>query len=76
MTRKDYELISKKRTVLQGVFDSPEARRIQREAHRLACADLERLPRHMLDKGNPNHPDYDLHIFGEHYESFMGRQYK
>lgn len=25
---------------------------------------------------NPNHISYDLHIFGEHHESFIRRQYK
>lgn len=27
-------------------------------------------------ESNPNHNSYALHIFGEHHESFMRRQYK
>lgn len=64
------------RTVPQSVFDSPMARKIAREAHRQACEELARTPRHLLDEGNPNHPRYDLHLFGEHHETFMARQYR
>lgn len=27
-------------------------------------------------ESNPNHRCYDLHIFGEHHETFLRRQYK
>lgn len=64
------------RTIPQTVFDSREARRIIEAGTREAIADLERMPRHMLSESNPNHPSYDLHLFGEHYVSFMGKQYK
>lgn len=65
-----------KRTVPQSVFDSPDAIRIAKQAHKEACEELNRTPRHLLDEGNPNHPRYDLHLFGEHREAFMARQYK
>lgn len=64
------------RTVPQAVFDSPQARKVAREGHRLACEELARTPRHLLDEGNPNHPRYDLHLFGEHHETFMSRQHR
>lgn len=65
-----------KRTVPQAVFDSPQAQRAAKRGHEEACQELARTPRHLLDEGNPNHPNYDLHIFGEHHESFLARQYK
>lgn len=71
---KEYDM--NKKTVPQSVFDSPEACRIAREGHKQACEELAKVPRHLLDDGNPNHPRYDLHIFGEHHGSFLARQYK
>lgn len=65
-----------KRTVPQSVFESPEARRIAKEAHRLACEDLARTPRHLLDPGNPNHPDYDDRIFGYTVPDLLAKQYR
>ena len=65
-----------KRTVPQSVFDSPEALRAAREGHRLACQDLARTPRHMLDPGNPNHPDYDHRIFGYTVPDLLAKQYR
>ncbi len=64
------------RTVPQAVFDSPQAIRAAKQGHREACEELARTPRHLLDEGNPNHPRYDLHLFGEHHETFMARQHK
>ena len=65
-----------KRTVSQAVFDSPEALRIARAATKEATEQLDRMPRHMLDDGNPNHPRYDLHLFGVPAAEFMARQYR
>lgn len=65
-----------KRTVSQAVFDSPEAQRVARQGHAQACRELADTPRHLLNPGNPNHPQYDLHIFGEHHQLFMRRQYR
>lgn len=65
-----------KRTVPQAVFDSPAALRAAKRGHAEACAELDRMPRHLLDEGNPNHPRYDLHLFGEHCETFLARQHK
>lgn len=65
-----------KRTVPQAVFDSAFARRAAREGHAAACAELARTPRHLLDESNPNHPRYDLHLFGEHHATFMARQHR
>lgn len=64
-----------KRSVPQVVFDSPEALRAAREGHRRACEELARVPRHMLDVGNPNHPIHDG-IFGYDRDAFVARQYK
>lgn len=63
-------------TVPQAVFDAPEAFRIAKLGHAQAYRELENKPRHMLDEGDPNHPMYDLHIFGELQETFLQRQYK
>ena len=65
-----------KRTVPQAVFDSPQALRAAKRGHEEACRELANTPRRMLDEGNPNHPMYDLHIFGEHHETFLRRQHK
>lgn len=65
-----------KRTVPQAVFDSPEAIRSAKAGHEQACRELERAPRHLLGGGNPNHPMYDLHIFGYHVDDFMAKQYR
>jgi hypothetical protein len=64
-----------KRTVHQAVFDSKIALQIAKLAHKHACEELEKTPRHMLDEGNPNHPMYDT-IFGYDREEFMAKQYK
>lgn len=65
-----------KKSVPEAVFASSEARRLTREGHKQACEELEKTPREMLDEGNPNHPRYDLHLFGEHHTAFMARQHK
>lgn len=65
-----------KRTVPQSVFDTPEAKRAAKIGHAQACRELAETPRQLLDKANPNHPDFDLHLFGEHHASFMARQYR
>ena len=66
----------KKVTVLQSVFESPAALRAAKRGHEAACLELANTPRHLLGEGNPNHPMYDLQLFGEHHESFIKRQYK
>jgi hypothetical protein len=65
-----------KRTVPQTVFDSKDARKAARDGHRQACAELERTPRHMLDEGNPNHPNYDAKLFGYDVAEFLAKQFK
>jgi len=65
-----------KRTVPQSVFDTPEAIRAARLGHAEACAELDKLPRHMLNEGNPNHPMYDAKLFGYDRAEFMAKQYK
>lgn len=72
---KGMQIMIGKRAVPQAVFDSPEALRVAKRAHEMACRELNDTPRHLLDEGNPNHPRYDLHIFGEHHEAFLKRQY-
>lgn len=44
------------------------------QAMRQARDDLDRIPRHMLDTGNPNHPMHDG-IFGYDRHVFMAKQY-
>ena len=65
-----------KRSIPQFVFDSPQARKIQRDAVRESMRELNATPRHLLDPSNPNHPNYDLQLFGMHYAVLMGKQYK
>lgn len=65
-----------KQTVPQAVFDSPAARKAAREGHAQACRELEATPRHKLDKSNPNHPDYDLKLFGYDAKEFLAKQYR
>jgi len=65
-----------KRTIPQCVFESKAAIAAISRGHRRATLELSSTPRHLLDEGNPNHPIYDLHIFGEHADIFMSRQYK
>ena len=65
-----------KRSIPQSVFDSAEARKVQRDGHRQALNDLLKVPRDKLDRGNPNHPDYDLKLFGQDVSEFMAKQYK
>jgi hypothetical protein len=65
-----------KRTVPQSVFDTPEALRAARLGHAAACAELDKLPRHMLNEGNPNHPMYDAKLFGYAQAEFMAKQYR
>lgn len=64
------------KTVPQSVFDSIEARKVAERGHAEACAELESMPRHALNENNPNHPRFDLHLFGVHYKVFLQRQYK
>ena len=64
-----------KRTVPQAVFDSKEAQQAARAGHRAACAELERTPRHLLDEGNPNHPRYELLLFGYPEAELLAKQY-
>mgnify|MGYP000548300409 CR=1 FL=1 len=64
-----------KRVVPQFVFDSPEALRAAKAGHAKACEELAKTPRHKLDPGNPNHPDYDLKLFGYSVTEFLAKQY-
>jgi hypothetical protein len=65
-----------KRTVSPAVFDSVAARRVQRERHRQACEELDRMPRHLLGEGNPNHPMYDSKLFGYDEREPLVKQYR
>jgi hypothetical protein len=50
--------------------------RLAKEAYAESVQELNNTPRHLLDVGNPNHPMYDLHLFGIHQEEFLKKQYK
>lgn len=65
-----------KRSIPQPVFDSSDARRVIKAGNAEACRDLERKPCHLVGEGDPNHPMYELHLFGEHYSTFMNRQHR
>lgn len=58
------------------IVPSKEVQRMNARAHKEACDDLARVPRHLLDKSNPNHPDYDNKIFGYNEKEFLQKQYK
>lgn len=64
-----------RRTVPQAVFDA-FPKHLAQEAMRQAKEELDNTPRHLLDEGNPNHPRYDMHLFGEHVDAFMRKQYR
>jgi hypothetical protein len=65
-----------KRAVLQSVFDSPAALRATRAGHKAACEALARTPRADLDIGNPNHPSYDMKLFGYDVDVFLKKQHR
>jgi hypothetical protein len=64
-----------KRTVPQVVFETKEALKAAKEGHAQACRELDKVPHHMVDEGNPNHPMYDLYLFGYHVDTFLAKQY-
>ena len=61
---------------MRTIYESQEALRAAKQGHAEACRELTNTPRHLLGEGNPNHPMYDLHIFGYHHEEFMKRQHR
>ena len=61
---------------MNAIYDTKEVKRLIKEAVRQSVKELSDTPRHMLDPSNPNHPDYDLHIFGYHCDDFLAKQYK
>lgn len=65
-----------KRDIPQAVFDSKDAIRVINAGHRQACAELDNTPRYLLSEGNPNHPQYDLMLFGQPAQDLISRQYK
>ena len=59
------------------VFDNPAANRIAKIVTEQAKRELDQTPRHLLDPGNPNHPDnFYVNFFGYVQKSFMSKQYK
>ena len=65
-----------KRSIPQAVFDSPEAIRAAKQGHAQAVRELAMTPRHLLDPGNPNHPDnFTSKLFGYDEAEFMAKQY-
>ncbi len=59
-----------------SIYETKEAKRVIAAGHDAARRELEMTPRHKLDKGNPNHPDYDDKLFGYPVDEFMAKQYK
>ena len=62
-------------TVPQAVFDTKAALKAERAGHDAACRELGMTPRHLLNEGNPNHPNYDK-LFGYDQDVFLARQYR
>lgn len=59
------------------IFDSPEATRIAKAATLEAKRQLDATPRHLLDRGNPNHPDnFHTKLFGYEETEFLAKQYR
>ena len=65
-----------KRTIPQAVFDSKEARKIQKHAIEAAARELDSAKNNLLDEGNPNHPMYENNLFGYGEKEFMAKQYR
>jgi len=64
-------------SIPQSVFDSPDARRVQNVGHAESVRQLNATPRHLLDPGNPNHPDnFTNRIFGYLESDLLAMQYK
>jgi hypothetical protein len=66
-----------KRTIPQSVFDSAEARGVQRAAIAESNRDQDAkfAAGGPFDEGNPNHPMYDS-LFGYERDEFMAKQYR
>ncbi len=58
----------------QSIFDN--SAKLIKKTVADSVRELESTPRHMLDPSNPNHPDYDLKLFGYDAGDFMAMQYK
>ena len=66
-----------KRDIPQAVFESKDAMRIAKIATKQAEDELNDTPRHLLNRGNPNHPDnFDVQLFGYNTNEFLAKQYK
>ena len=65
-----------KRSIPESVFANFEKTKQYKQAYIEACRELDKTPRHLLDEGNPNHPNYDNKLFGYDVEDFLAKQYK
>lgn len=59
-----------------SIFESKEVKQMARKAVAQSKQELDNTPRHLLDKSNPNHPDYDLKLFGYNVDEFLSKQFK
>lgn len=57
-------------------YNDPAVTKMLKRATKQSEDELNAIPRHLLDKGNPNHPDYDIKLFGYSVEMFLAKQYK
>ncbi len=57
-------------------YNDPAVTKMIKRATKQCDDELNATPRHLLDKGNPNHPDYDDKLFGYTVETFLAKQYK
>lgn len=66
-----------KRSVPQPVFESAEARRVQKLGHQQACTELEAkfAAGGPFDEGDPNHPMHQRKLFGYGESELLAKQY-
>lgn len=51
--------------------------KLAKGAHMMAVEELNNIPRHLLDRGNPNHPDnFTCTLFGYEESELLSEQYK
>lgn len=70
------EPLSKSSTKVMPFDLSEEVQRLRKMAVKQSEEDLYKIPRHLLDEFNPNHPNYDNYIFGYRDEGLLAKQYK
>ena len=60
---------------VQSHYETKAVLKASKQGHIQACKELANTPVHLLDVGNPNHPNNDG-IFGYETKEFLAKQYK